>query len=115
MYASFSFWIWGTILVQVLVAVFHARGFFASPKLTNDSEKKASISFALIYIFGATVNWYFLKKGMSREIWHGLMLIQVIIYGLIFVLQFRFALSPPIIISGLVFLLAAGTYFFGTR
>src|SRR5688572_11413520 len=115
MYAGFSFWIWGTVLVQVLTAIFHARGFFSSSKFTTDPDKKAAISFTLIYLFGAAVNWYFLKLGMPRETWHGLMLIQVITYGLIFALQFRFAFSPPIIITGLVFLLTAGTYFFGTN
>lgn len=115
MYAAFSFWIWGTILVQVLTAIFHLRGFFSSPKLTNDPDKRAGISFALIYLFGAAVNWYFLRQGTSREIWHGLMLIQMITYGLIFALQFRFKLLPPVIVTGLVFLLAAGTYFFGTN
>lgn len=140
MFASFSFWIWFTIIMQVLTAVFHATSFFAKAKPRNDTEKHlidlmqnykldmgagikrtfynlligVSTSFTLIFLFGAVINWYFLKQGMSQDIWHDFMLIQTIIYGLIFILQLRFTFLLPIIVTGLVFLGAAGTYFFGT-
>lgn len=113
MYAGFSFWIWSTLVTQVLVAVFNSRSLISSLR-SGAIEKQMSISFPLIYIFGALVNWYFLKQGMSREMWHGLLLIQMVIYGLIFVWQIRFKTLPIIIVTGLVFLLAAGTYFIGT-
>lgn len=117
MYSGFSFWIWFTIIMQVLTAIYHSTSFFAKPKPRNDTEKQLvdrSPSFTLIYIFGAVVNWYFLKEGMSQETWHGLMLIEMIVYGVIFISQIRFTFLLPIIATGLVFLAAAGTYFFGT-
>jgi hypothetical protein len=140
MFANFSFWIWFTIIMQVLTAIFHSISFFAPAKPRNDTEKQlvdlvknykmdmgagikrsfgnlfvgVSTSFTLIYIFGALINWYFLKEGPSLETWHGFMLVQMIIYGLIFVLQLRFTFLSPIIVTGLVFIGTAGTYFFGT-
>jgi hypothetical protein len=140
MFASFSFWIWGTIIAQVLTAIFHSLSFIAPAKPGNDTEKQlidlvknyrmdmgggikrsfsnlfvgVSVCFTFIYLFGAVLNWYFLKQGMSLEIWHGMMLIETIFYGIIFLLQIRFTFWPPIIVTGLVFLLAAGTFFFGT-
>ena len=140
MFASFSFWIWATIITQVLTAVFHSLSFISPAKPRNDTEKQlvdlvknykinmgagykrsfgqlhigVSACFTIIYIFGAILNWYFLKQGMSLEIWHGLMLIQMIVYGAIFLLQLRFTFLPPIIVTGLVFISVAGTYFFGT-
>ena len=140
MFANFSIWIWFTIIMQVLTAVFHSISFFAKAKPRNDTEKQlvdlmkdykldmgagikrtfynlfigVSTSFTIIYIFGALINWYFLKQGTTLDIWHGFMLIQMIVYGAIFGLQLRYTFLPPIILTGLVFLCAAGTYFFGT-
>jgi hypothetical protein len=140
MYASFSFWIWATIIMQVLTAALHSLSFISPAKPQNDTEKQlvdlvknhkmdmgagfkrsfgqlfigVSTSFTIVYIFGAILNWYFLKQGMSLEMWHGLMLIQMIIYGVIFLLQLRYTFLPPIIVTGLVFIAAAGTCFFGT-
>lgn len=140
MFANFSFWIWFTIIMQVLTAVFHSLSFISKAKPRNEKETQlvdmitnykmdmgagikrsfynlfvgVSTSFTLIYIFGALINWYFLKEGPTLATWHGFMLIQMIIYGLIFVLQLRFTFLPPIIVTGLVFIGTAGTYFFGT-
>lgn len=140
MFASFSFWIWFTIIMQVLTAIFHSLSFVSKARPRDEKEVQlmdllknykmdmgagikrsfynlfigVSVCFTLIFIFGAVINWYFLKQGTPLEIWHGLMLIQMIVYGIIFLLQLRFTFLPPIIVSGLVFIGAAGTFFFGT-
>lgn len=71
-----------------------------------------SACFTIIYLLGAALNWYFLKTGISGEVWKGLLLIELVTYGIIFLLQARFTFLPPIIVTGLVFLLLIGTYFF---
>ena len=137
MLSNFSFWIWGTIVMQLLTALFHSLSFISRAKPRNDMEKKlveivtsykidmgggiertyynlfigVSACFTLIFILGGVLNWYFLKTGISANAWKGFLLIQLIIYGLVFFLQIRFTFWPPIIVSGLVFLFLAGTCF----
>lgn len=137
MLSNFSFWIWGTIIVQLLTAIFHSISFFAKEKPRNETEKQlidlvkgykidmgagikksfgqlfigVSTCFTFIYIFGAVLNWYFLKSGIGPDIWKGVILIELVIYGIIFFLQVKFTFLPPIIVTGLVFLFLAGTYF----
>ena len=138
MLSNFSFWIWGTIIAQLLTAAFHSLSFVAPAKPRNETEKQlielntkykidmgagikrsfsqlfigVSTCFTLIFLFGAALNWYFLKSGIDAELWKGLLLIELIAYGLVFLLQVRFTFLPPIIVTGLVFLFLAGTYFF---
>jgi hypothetical protein len=140
MLTNFSFWIWGTIIAQILTAVFHSLSFISPAKPRNETEKQlidliskykidmgggikrsfyslfigVSTCFTLIFILGAVLNWYFLKAGISAEVWKGLLLIELIAYGIIFLLQIRFTFWPPIIVTGLAFLFLAGTYFFAS-
>lgn len=137
MLSNFSFWIWGTIITQLLSAVFHSLSFIAPAKPRNDTEKQlielttkykidmgagfkrsfgqlfigVSTCFTMIFLLGAALNWYFLKAGISADVWKGLLLIELIAYGAVFLLQVRFTFLPPIIVTGLVFLFLAGTYF----
>lgn len=140
MLSNFSFWIWGTIIAQLLTAAFHSLSFISPAKPRNDMEKQlveittkykidmgagikrtfyslfigVSSCFTLIFILGAALNWYFLKKGISAEVWKGFLLIQIIAYGIVFLLQVKFTFLPPIIVTGLVFLFLGGTYFLST-
>ena len=138
MVENFSFWIWGTIVAQLLTAFFHSLSFVSPAKPRNEKEKElvdittkykidmgggirrsfynlfigVSSCFTLINIFGAVLNWYFLKTGIRGEVWRGLLLIELLVFGVVFLLQIRFTFWPPIIVTGLVFLFLAGTYFF---
>ncbi len=40
MLANFSFWIWETIITQLLTAVFHSISFFVKEKPRNEKEKQ---------------------------------------------------------------------------
>ncbi len=139
MLSNFSFWIWGTIIAQLLTSIFHSISFFVKEKPGNETEKllidlsknykinmgagiKRSFGqlfigvsgcFTMIYILGAVLNWYFLQTSISAGEWKGLILIELVAYGIVFLLQVRFTFLPPIIVTGLVFLFLAGTYFFG--
>lgn len=138
MSAGFSFWIWATIIAQGLSALFHSLSFISKPKPRNDTEKQlidlltnykmdmgggikrsfgnlftgVSICFTFIYLFGAVLNFYFLRSGISPAAWEGFLLIQSIIYGLVFLMQVRFTFWPPIIVTGLVFIFLLGCYIF---
>src|SRR5258705_13099788 len=116
MLSNFSFWIWGTIISQLLTALFHSLSFIAPAKPGNETEKQlielstkykidmgagfkrsfghlfigVSTCFTIIFLFGAAVNWYLLKAGITGEVWKGLLLIELIAYGIIFILQVTF-------------------------
>ena len=136
MLSSFSFWIWGAVITQLLTAFFHSLSFVSKPKPANDTEKQlmslisdyklnlgggirrsfrsiftgVSICFTLIFILGAALNWYFIRAGISPGLWNGILLIQLIVFGAVFLFQTRLTFWPPIIVSGLVFLFLAGSY-----
>ena len=137
MLSNFTFWIWGTIIAQLLTAFFHSLSFISPAKPRNEMEKQlveittkykldmgagikrsfyhlfigVSSCFTIIYILGATLNWYFFKAGINTGAWKGFLLIQLIAYSIVFILQVRFTFLPPIIVTGLVVLFLAGTYF----
>ncbi|MGZ8516004.1 MAG: LIC_13387 family protein [Chitinophagaceae bacterium] len=135
--ANFSYWIWGTIITQLLTAIFHSISFFVKEKPGNETEKQlielvkdykiemgagikrsfgqlfigVSACFTMIYILGAVINWYLLQTTVGPAVWKGLILIELLAYGIVFLLQIKFTFLPPIIVTGLVFLFLAGTYF----
>jgi len=138
MSSQFTFWIWGAIITQAISAIFHSVSFFVKPKPRNDTEKQmidlldnykidmgggikrsfanlfmgVTICFTFIYLLGAALNFYFLRSGISPAVWDGFLLIQVIVYGIIFLLQIRFTFWPPIIVTGLSFIFLLGSYIF---
>jgi hypothetical protein len=136
MLSNFSFWIWAAISAQGLSALFHSLSFISKPKPRNDTEKQlvdllqnykmdmggginrtfgslftgVSICFTFIYLLGAVMNLYFLKSAINPGLWGGFLLIQVVIYGLVFIAQLKFTFWPPIIVTGLVFIFLLGSY-----
>ena len=136
MFKKFSFWIWGTIVTQLLTAAFHSISFFVKLEPQNETEKKLfdlmdsykpdagmgfhpsfanlftglSICFTLICLFGAIINWYFKKKNLVAELWKGLLLIEMVIFGAMFIAMVVFTFFPPIICTALIFLFVSGAY-----
>jgi hypothetical protein len=136
MFKKFSFWIWGLITFQLLTAVFHSLSFFVSPVPANESEKQLhelmynykkdmgagisrsfadiflslSVSFTLICLLGGLINWYLQKKQISFEIWKGLLLIETIVFGILFFVMLRFTFLPPIICTAMIFIFSSGSW-----
>lgn len=133
---SFSFWIWGAIICQLLTAIFHSMSFFAKPEAKNETEKQLfdlisnykpdaglgfhpsfaelftglSLCFTLICLFGAALNWYLKKQNTPAALWKGILLIQVIIFGTLFAAMLAFTFPPPIICTLLIFIFVCGAY-----
>ncbi len=131
-----SFWIWGLIVTQFLSAFAHSLSFFVKQTPRNETEKQlielttkyksdlgggikrtfwelfigVSVCYTVVYTLGAVLNWYFLKTGISPGVWEGLLLIECIAYGILFLLMIKFTFWPPIIVTGLVFIFALGAY-----
>jgi hypothetical protein len=136
MFSDFSFWIWGLIIAQLLSAFFHSLSFIAKPKPRNETEKQLieltgnykadmgggikrsfgqlfiglSTCFTMVYTMGAAINWYFFKTAITPGTWEGLLLIELVAYGLLFLFMIKFTFWPPIIVTGLVFIFTAGAY-----
>lgn len=136
MLKRFPFWIWGAIITQLLSAAIHSVSFFVNPKPENDTEKQLldlmssykpdlgagfhpsfasmftalSLCFTLICLFGALLNWYLKKKKLDPAIWKGVLLIQAIIFGAMFVTMAVFTFLPPIVCTGLIFIFVCGSY-----
>lgn len=132
----FSFWIWGAIVTQFLTSAFHSLSFFAKQEPTNETEKQliditgsykadlgmgfhrtfaelftaVSLCFTLICLFGALINWYFKRKNLAADLWKGLLLIEMVIFGAMFIAMTVFAFLPPIICTALIFIFVTGAY-----
>ncbi len=136
MFKKFSFWIWGAIVTQILTSVFHSLSFFVKQEPTNETEKQliditgsykadlgmgfhrtfaelftaVSLCFTLICLFGGILNWYLKRKNIAADLWKGIVLIQIIIFGAMFAAMLVFAFFPPIVCTGLIFIFVTASY-----
>jgi NO-binding membrane sensor protein with MHYT domain len=132
----FSFFITAAAIVQLLTAVFHSLSFFVKPEAKNDTEKQLielsthyhpdagmgfhpslrelftglSICFTLICLFAALLNLFFKKKNLAVPLWRGFLLIQTVIFAMLFTAMAVFTFLPPIVCTGLIFILCLGAY-----
>jgi hypothetical protein len=136
MFKKFSFWIWVTIILQLLTAAFHSLSFFAAPEPKNETERQLldltsgykpdagmgfnpsfadlftglSLCFTLICLFGALLNWYLKRKNVAADLWKGILLIEIIIFGAVFAAMLAFTFFPPVICTGLIFIFVSASY-----
>lgn len=136
---KFSFWIWGTIILQWLTAVIHSVAQFVAPEpeIADEKEKvlidlmanfkkdygagfvrsaddfffALGLCFTLFCLLGGFINWWLNKKRISVDIWKGVLLIQIVIYGAAFLSCLFYTFLPPIVCTGLISLFAIGSYF----
>jgi hypothetical protein len=133
---KFSFWLWGLVVFQLLTAAFHSLSFFIEAEPANETEKQLyglidsykkdmgagihrsfadvflalSVCFTMICLLGGLINWYMKKKQINDDLWKGLLLIETIIFGILFLVMLKFTFLPPMICTGLIFIFSAGSY-----
>lgn len=136
MLKKFSFWLWGLIIFQLLTAAFHSLSFIAQPAPANDTEKQMlelitrykmdagagfhptwynlfmalSSCLTFICLFGGFANLHFKKQNLDAGKWKGFLLIQTIVFGLIFLIMLSLTFLPPVICTGLIFVFALGSF-----
>lgn len=129
------------ITLQFLTAFFHSLSFFTHPTGTNDTEKTLidlltnykqdmgagihrstydlftglSTCFTLICILGGWINIYFLRRNLNPELWRGLLKIQSIVFGALFLCMVRFTFLPPIVLTGLIFVAAVFNWYISDK
>ncbi len=137
MVPKFSFWIWATVVMQLLTAVFHTIGLFVKQPPENDTERQMmelvttykidagagfkptfmnlftalSACFSLLCFLGGFINLYLYRKNASAVIFKGVLGISLLIFTVCFVLMTSFTFLPPVVCTGLIVLFLSGAWF----
>src|SRR5262245_44440575 len=128
MLKRFTFWLWLAAALMFLCGTVHAIGLFIDPTPQNEAEGQLfnlmnnvkldlgagfhrsmmnlfialSSSFSLLCFFGGLVNLLVLKKNAGLEILRGVLLIDLLIFGVGFLVMAFLTFLPPIIATGLI-------------
>jgi len=129
MLKRYAFWTKVTIVLQFLTAGVHSISFFVEPDLKTDTERQLhelittyhpemgagfhpsfwnlftalSACFPLLCLLGGLTLGYLLWKKASPSMMKGILAINVLIFGVTFVVMALFTFPPPIIVTGLIF------------
>ena len=128
---TYPFWLRAAAVVQIATAIIHSTSFFVSPEPANETERQMldllqnhkldlgagfhpamadlmtglSMCFTLLYLLGAIIAFYLLRKRVEAGVMKGLVNIYLAIFGVAFLWMALFTFLPPIVLTGLVFVL----------
>jgi uncharacterized iron-regulated membrane protein len=120
--------------LMLLTAFFHTLSFFSEPKPANDTEKTLfalmknyqrdlglgftpttsdlmtglSACFSLLCLMGGLLNLFLAKKNQDISLLKGILNIELLVFGLLFVLMAIYTFLPPIVLTSLIFLCLLG-------
>lgn len=127
----YHFWLRTTAILQLITAGIHAMSFFRNRIPANESEQKLyelmtsyqmnnvgpyfhptmqdifnalSACFSLLYLLGGMITLYLLQKNLPSTIWKGLTSINLIVFGVAFLINLLLTFLPPIVLTGIVFI-----------
>ena len=132
----FPIFLYTTVILQLLTALFHSLSFFAEQKAANATEQQLldlmttykidmgagftpstfdlltglSSCFTMMYALGGWLLLYLMKKKIDIPVLKGVAGIYCIVFGVAFIIMYRFTFLPPIILTGLVFIACVGSY-----
>jgi len=141
MLKRYAFWTKVTIVLQFLTAGVHSISFFVEPDLKTDTERQLhelittyhpemgagfhpsfwnlftalSACFPLLCLLGGLTLGYLLWKKASPSLMKGILAINVLIFGVTFVVMALFTFPPPIIVTGLIFVTLSIAYILTPR
>ncbi len=124
---KYTSWVTLAAVLQLVTAGLHSLSFINDPIGNNETERQLitlmksykmdlgngftptmenimtsnSISFVLLFVSGGVINLYLLKK-VDASILKGVILTNVIIFGICFLTMCIFTFLPPIICTGLI-------------
>ena len=127
---KYSTWLKAAAVLQFIAAIIHAITLFVTLPANNETEKQLftlmdtykfdfgagfhrtmgellfalSACFCLVCLLGGLLNWYLLRKKTEPGIMQGVVTINLLVFGILFVLTATFAFLLPIILSGLILL-----------
>ena len=130
MLKRYTFWLWMAIAVLLLNTIIHSITLFIQPAPQNEIERQLvhlmttyhndfgagfhptpqnlfialSSSFSLLCLLGALMNAFLVRKRVSTEIMRGVLAIDLLVFGICFVVIAIFPFLLPIILIGLIVL-----------
>ena len=131
MVKSYTFWLKTAITLQILTALIHSLSFFAGPSPSDEPEKQLldlmtnhrtdmgggfspsmmelflglSSCFSLLYLLGGLINIQLLRIKLAPQSMKGILNINILVFGITFIVMYVFTFLPPIILTGLTFIL----------
>lgn len=128
---SYTLWLKAAAVVQLITAAIHSVSFFVEPEGTNDTERQLfslldgykfdmgagfnrsfgdlltglSMYMTLIYLLGGVLIFYLLRSRVDVSVMRGVTNIFLVIFGFAFVWMVVFTFLPPIVLTGIVFVL----------
>ena len=132
-----TIWLKSAAIFQIITGGIHSLSLFQRLQPQNETEKQLidlmynhrmeagagftpslgdlflalSSCFTLMYLMGGLINLFLLRHKLSDSLWKGMILIQIIFFGIGFIMMYSFTFLPPIILTGLVFVLLLVSYF----
>jgi len=136
MLSTYTFWLKAASIFQLLAGLIHSIGLFIEMKGQNETENKMlelmtghqmdmgagmfhsmmdlflalSSCFTFFYLLGGINNFYLIKK-LEPSALKGYLIINIIIFGICFLVMLFLTFLPPIILTGIVFALLIISYF----
>ena len=128
MLKRYTFWLWIAIAFLLLNMIIHSITLFIQPAPQNEIERQLihlmttyhndfgagfhptpqnlftalSSCFSLLCLLGALMNAYLVRKRVSTEIMRGVLAIDLLVFGICFVVVAIFTFLLPIIMTGLI-------------
>lgn len=126
MMRNYKTWYRVAAVLQFLTAAIHSLSFLNDPKAENETEKTLidlmqnyrlsgldvtmsqlmtalSACMTFVFLFGALVNGWMLRRTQDEALLGGILAINLLVFGALFVIMLVYAFLPPIVLTGLVF------------
>ena len=127
---KYTTWLKAAAIFQFINVIIHITSFFITPAPNNETEKQLftlmdtykfdlgtgfhqtisdmilvfSACLCLVCLLGGLLNWYLIRKRIEPEIMKGVIIINLIVFGILSVLTIAFTFLMPIISIGLIVL-----------
>lgn len=127
---GYILWIRVSAFLQIVTGCIHALGLLRDRAPQNETERTLkelmstyrpdlgpffhpsmhdillalSSCFSFLYIFAGVMNLYLLPRGLSAQVWKGLVSINLLIFGAAFLVMLLLTFLTPVVCTGLVFI-----------
>jgi hypothetical protein len=119
---------WTAVVLMFLTAAMHSLSFFVDPVARNDTERQLydlmqnyrvdmgagfhrttanlltalSACLPLLYVLGGLTIVYLMRRAVEPNVMRGMVRLQLLVFGVAFVVMALLAFLPPITLTGLV-------------
>jgi hypothetical protein len=128
MLKRYTFWLWMAVVFMLFTGAVHSISFFVNPVPQNEIERQLidlmktykndfgagfhptmgnlftalSSCFSLLCLLGGLTNAYLLRKKVDAQIMKGFVGINLLVFGICFVMMLVFTFLPPVVMTGLI-------------